>query len=219
MFLCQHSHCKSMSQGERPSICNEYTTHAMEIDKFMFEKEDFLVVTAAGDTGNQEKEATVASPSTCKNCLTVGATNIWNQRYRDAAAVRDPMEDVCSACSIPHSCSESEFIFGASANTTSRPGLLNKLPACCNSTVQIEHIVEETVSQAILFHFILFCVCRMDYGGTFASISFSALTGLDCSISLRRRLGVWLFQMSQYSIPISRPSSEILMIGACVDRA
>lgn len=139
-----------MWQGDRPSNCNEYTTHAMEIDKFMHEKQDFLVVTAAGDTGDQERQGTVASPATCKNCLTVGATNTWSERYRQAAAYRDPMEDVCSDCSIPQACSLSDFIFGEIANESTRPGLLQQLPACCDSELQIEFDLEETVGELLL---------------------------------------------------------------------
>jgi len=136
--------CKVL-EGDRASSCNEYNTHAQEIDAFMFDKQDFLVITAAGDTGNLEKEATVAAPATCKNCLTVGATNVWNERYREAVLYRDPMQDICGACSFPDHCSESDFIFGQNANESNRESLMEELPTCCDSTVQQSFEVPETL--------------------------------------------------------------------------
>eukprot|EP00475_Leptophrys_vorax_P019498 TRINITY_DN2667_c1_g1_i3.p1 TRINITY_DN2667_c1_g1~~TRINITY_DN2667_c1_g1_i3.p1 ORF type:complete len:971 (-),score=231.10 TRINITY_DN2667_c1_g1_i3:64-2586(-) len=57
------------------STTNTYTTEAADIDSFMNSNKDMLVLVAAGNSGSCSTSlGTVGSPSTAKNCLTVGAS-------------------------------------------------------------------------------------------------------------------------------------------------
>jgi subtilisin family serine protease len=63
---------------DNPTQCNVYSLAAAEVDSFMFDHPDFLVVFAAGNSGTADDGilGTVSSPATCKNCLSVGSSNI-----------------------------------------------------------------------------------------------------------------------------------------------
>ncbi|MEN3046652.1 MAG: S8 family serine peptidase [Candidatus Hydrothermales bacterium] len=50
---------------------NSYSTAAREVDQFMWNNRDFLIVFAAGNEGPQAN--TVTAPSVAKNCISVGA--------------------------------------------------------------------------------------------------------------------------------------------------
>jgi hypothetical protein len=50
-----------------------YTSKALDIDEFMYEKDDFLVVVAAGNDGQLGMDS-VGSPGVSKNALTIGAS-------------------------------------------------------------------------------------------------------------------------------------------------
>jgi hypothetical protein len=54
------------------STSNSYNGFCVDIDDFMWDHPDFLVVFAAGNSGSGS--GTVGSPGTAKNCVTVGAT-------------------------------------------------------------------------------------------------------------------------------------------------
>jgi serine protease AprX len=59
--------------------CDTYNSQARDIDAFNTEgsarsRQDFLVVVAAGNDGLKTFDRTVGAPSTCKNCLVVGAS-------------------------------------------------------------------------------------------------------------------------------------------------
>jgi hypothetical protein len=134
--------CKVAKTGDkydRPGQCNTYTTKARDIDKFVYDHPDFLVVFAAGETGRQDAEGSIAEPGTCKNCLTVGSTHIWNKRYREAVLTRDPQVDICGACQFPYFCSRSDMIGGVVVSNdptgAKREEALKKLPKCCNDTM------------------------------------------------------------------------------------
>jgi subtilisin family serine protease len=63
--------------GAKPTDCNAYSLSALEVDTFMHQHPDFLVVFAAGNAGAADGIiGTVSSPATCKNCLSVGSSNI-----------------------------------------------------------------------------------------------------------------------------------------------
>ncbi len=110
----------------------------MEVDNFMWLNQDFLVVVAAGDYGELAAEGTVSSPATCKNCLAVGTSEIWNEEYRSAVDFRDPIADVCAACTFPLYCSRSATINGQFVkNASVRDTLLSQLDPCCNDTFQL----------------------------------------------------------------------------------
>ena len=49
-----------------------------------YSKKNFLVLMAAGNNGANAFSKTVVSPSTCKNCLSIGATQISDNLYRGA---------------------------------------------------------------------------------------------------------------------------------------
>jgi len=51
---------------------NSYDSYAADVDNFMWQNEDFLIVFAAGNAGPDA--GTVSFPGTAKNCITVGAT-------------------------------------------------------------------------------------------------------------------------------------------------
>ena len=56
-----------------PTKCNVYDSMAADIDRFAWDHEDFLVLVAAGNDGTAGS-GTVSTPATCKNCITVGAS-------------------------------------------------------------------------------------------------------------------------------------------------
>lgn len=123
--------------GEDATYCNRYDANARDVDAFTWENPDFLTITAVGDAGETWASGTVASPATCKNCLSVGASDTFNEQYREAALFRDPMEDMCD-CKYPRSCSQSETVKGTFVDGN-RDQLLGELPACCDDTVLLEH--------------------------------------------------------------------------------
>lgn len=53
---------------------NRYTGYDRDIDRYAYDRPDFLFVVAAGNAGNGNKPYTVSSPATTKNGITVGAT-------------------------------------------------------------------------------------------------------------------------------------------------
>jgi hypothetical protein len=64
------------SDEEYPYSCNVYSSNAKQIDDFVHANQDFLVVVAAGNDGLLAEGYTVGDPATCKNCLSVGATQL-----------------------------------------------------------------------------------------------------------------------------------------------
>lgn len=62
---------QSMSWGSPDSNC--YSSYAVMVDEFMWNNPDALVVFAAGNSG-ADGDYSVVTPSTAKNCLTVGAS-------------------------------------------------------------------------------------------------------------------------------------------------
>ena len=129
--------CEPVS-GERPSSCNTYSIRSRAVDEVMYDRGDLLVVFAAGDRGLLEADSSLAEPATCKNCLTVGASEVWNEHYREAALHRDPMEDICP-CEFPNFCSRSDTIGGQDVFTPEeRLAALEPIfdaRSCCNDTI------------------------------------------------------------------------------------
>ncbi len=78
---------------------NAYSSAAREVDQFMWNNRDFLLVFAAGNEGPQNN--TVTAPSVAKNCLSVGAlqhnniNNIANYSSRGWAFDGRIKPDVC----------------------------------------------------------------------------------------------------------------------------
>ena len=52
----------------------DYTSNARDVDAFMYDNDDFLILVAAGNSG-QNGVRSVGTPATCKNGISVGATN------------------------------------------------------------------------------------------------------------------------------------------------
>ncbi len=65
-------HSNSWGDNENAATKNHYTDLSEDVDEFMWLHKDFLALFAAGNNGPDA--ATVGSPSTAKNCISVGAT-------------------------------------------------------------------------------------------------------------------------------------------------
>jgi subtilisin family serine protease len=102
------------STPETPYDCNIYDNNAMAIDDFVFRNEDFLVLVAASNDGLNADDKTVGAPATCKNCLSVGATQLNADQVAADAVYSDPS----SFCNQVH--------------PDSRPRCCNSEPTSCN---------------------------------------------------------------------------------------
>jgi serine protease AprX len=89
----------------------EYDSQCEDLDQFVWDHKDFLVVVAAGNSGADRQppngdidQASVDSPGTAKNCLTVGASENsrgftdkygewWPSDFSKAPFKNDPMAD------------------------------------------------------------------------------------------------------------------------------
>jgi len=60
-----------------------YSISAQEIDRYVFDNPDFLVLFAAGNDGEKGLYS-IGEPATCKNCLAVGASQNAEAAYRKA---------------------------------------------------------------------------------------------------------------------------------------
>ena len=53
---------------------NAYTTSTVGVDQASYEMDDLVILFAAGNSGNADLTPSIGAPATCKNCITVGAT-------------------------------------------------------------------------------------------------------------------------------------------------
>jgi subtilisin family serine protease len=65
-------HTNSWGDRENAAVQNTYSAASQDVDEFMFNHPDFLILFAAGNSG--PGNGTVGSPSTAKNGISVGAT-------------------------------------------------------------------------------------------------------------------------------------------------
>jgi hypothetical protein len=65
-------HTNSWGDNENAFVQNNYSAACQDVDQFMFEHPDFLILFAAGNSG--PRAASVGSPSVAKNGISVGAT-------------------------------------------------------------------------------------------------------------------------------------------------
>jgi subtilisin family serine protease len=65
-------HTNSWGDRENAAVQNTYSAACQDVDQFMFDHPDFLILFAAGNAG--PASGTVGSPSTAKNTISVGAT-------------------------------------------------------------------------------------------------------------------------------------------------
>ena len=121
---------------EAADYCNEYTSSAYDIDSFMHKNPESLVVTAVGDAGERAAAATLASPATNKNGLSVGASDTWNEAYVKGILEHDPVADICP-CSYPKECSKSQVIKGQVVDDSNRAALMASLHDCCQDDIQV----------------------------------------------------------------------------------
>ena len=105
---------------ENPSICNRYTTSAWEVDSFVATHQDMFVVFPAGDG---DALNSVASPGTCKNCITVGASQGWHDDLQAGARM---LRRQCRPEDCPVYVDQSDTC--AHVNFTSP----HALPGCCS---------------------------------------------------------------------------------------
>ncbi|MET0594611.1 MAG: S8 family serine peptidase, partial [Polyangiaceae bacterium] len=61
-----------------PYLQSNYSARTVDVDKFMWEHKEVLIVFAAGNYGRSNTEFSVGSPSTMKNGLGVGSTRVNN---------------------------------------------------------------------------------------------------------------------------------------------
>jgi subtilisin family serine protease len=126
------------STPETPHDCNVYEKDAMGIDDFVFNNDDFLVLVAASNDGMNADDKTVGAPSTCKNCLSVGATQLNADQVAADAVYTDPSSfcdqlppDLRPRCcsSLPPSCEV--------ADCCSAVGNFGVCFTCCNKPCTI----------------------------------------------------------------------------------
>jgi subtilisin family serine protease len=102
-------HCNSWGCAGNSSSCDSfYNSQSRDIDAFNTEgsariRQDFLVVVAAGNNGNNRLDGTVNAPSTCKNCLVVGASE-KNADQISADAIYVNPNIFCSRLGQPRPC-------------------------------------------------------------------------------------------------------------------
>ena len=53
---------------------NAYTTSTVGVDQASYEMDDLVILFAAGNSGNADLTPSIGAPATCKNCITVGAS-------------------------------------------------------------------------------------------------------------------------------------------------
>ena len=145
--------------GETAEYCNEYTSDAADMDTFMYMNPESLVVTAVGDAGEKAASATVASPATNKNGISVGATDTWWDEYITGTLKRDPMLDICH-CSFPNECSKSERILGVTVDDetpgATRAELMARLESCCNDQIVAQHeLIDQEIPSKQIWSYIV----------------------------------------------------------------
>lgn len=117
---------------DMPSICNRYTTAAWEIDDFVSRYPDALVIFPAGDRIGEDTE-TIASPATCKNCLTIGTTLTWKAAMNTSTSPNSGLATPgCREQDCPHDVDKGDTC-GTLANVN-----LTDVPECCYQRTDAE---------------------------------------------------------------------------------
>ena len=70
-------------EARPPSLQCNYTARSQDVDQYMWDHRDFLLVFAAGNYGASNTEFSIGSPSTNKNGLCVGSTRTSNASTSD----------------------------------------------------------------------------------------------------------------------------------------
>ena len=86
-------HNNSWNDNENAVVQNNYTDASEDVDEFMWNNPDFLIVIAVGNRA-LGGYATMGSPSTAKNCTTVGGTyNGTSAQYLSDISAWGPTDD------------------------------------------------------------------------------------------------------------------------------
>jgi serine protease AprX len=116
---------------DQPFSCNYYSSQAKNIDDFVYNHPDFLVLVAAGNDGALAYSHTIGDPATCKNCLAVGATQSnADQLAADAAFVSPNV--ICSQLPGPPSCCLQTPPACSRADCCSAAKAAGQCAPCCN---------------------------------------------------------------------------------------
>ncbi|HMJ51559.1 MAG TPA: S8 family serine peptidase [Polyangiaceae bacterium] len=70
-------------EARPPYLQSNYTERSQDVDRYMWEHRDFLIVFAAGNYGAGNVEFSIGSPSTNKNGLCIGSTRTGNASTSD----------------------------------------------------------------------------------------------------------------------------------------
>ncbi|KAL9656404.1 hypothetical protein ABK040_005170 [Willaertia magna] len=96
--------CKSLFGAETCcSICNKYDSQAVEIDEFLTEKQDAVILYSAGNTGDMGT-TTITSPSTSKNGICVGASSTTLNGFIQSVDYEDFYEKAKQIRMTPSQC-------------------------------------------------------------------------------------------------------------------
>ena len=103
--------------------CKEYSTGAWELDQYASMNPGLVIVVPAGETDN-DGNGMISGIASCRNCITVGASQAWPPALIDAAQVAteclpDDCPDVSGDEGDPGAC-------GSMAST-----LPQRIPWCC----------------------------------------------------------------------------------------
>eukprot|EP01104_Vermistella_antarctica_P000607 TRINITY_DN1075_c0_g1_i1.p1 TRINITY_DN1075_c0_g1~~TRINITY_DN1075_c0_g1_i1.p1 ORF type:complete len:1052 (+),score=280.21 TRINITY_DN1075_c0_g1_i1:158-3313(+) len=93
-----------------PAACNTYDPQAADVDTFMQDHSDFLILYAGGNDGDGPAPGfgTIGSPATCKSCLTVGASqNDFEGSFKNTSLYQD-FTQIAPAGTTPEQCCENQ---------------------------------------------------------------------------------------------------------------
>jgi len=79
----------------KADYCNSYSTAASDIDTFVADHTEMLVLVPAGDTNvlaYDAQQKSVRSPGTCKNCIAVGSTHTYHSALLQSIPHMDAMD-------------------------------------------------------------------------------------------------------------------------------
>jgi len=112
-FSAEYSIAGDKERLAQASICNRYTAQSRELDTFVAEHPDLVIVVAAGDGGSAPRS--VSAPGTCKNCLTIGSVQSWPE---ELLASIDLLPTVCRDVHCPQTSAAAHAAQSSSANAS-----------------------------------------------------------------------------------------------------
>jgi len=79
----------------KSEYCNTYSTAATDMDTFVFDRPQMLLLAPAGDANAlayDVSQKSIRSPGTCKNCISVGSSHSYNSAILQAIPYMDAMD-------------------------------------------------------------------------------------------------------------------------------